>query len=700
MSVLRNLSSGLRALFRKERVSRELDEELNGFLEMAAEERIKEGMSRADALRAVRLERGSLEVTKEVVRSAGWESFVQTCWQDLRFAARLLRKSLSFTAVAVLTLALGIGANTAIFSCINAWIIHPLPYPQSDRLMVFATHDKKNGWTGEHVTSPADFFDFQDQNASFEQTVAWTGASFNLTGDGTPELVDGGRVTWSFFDTLGAKPILGRIFTPDDDRSGSPHVVILSDGLWRGRYDGDPKIIGRNITIGGEAYTVVGVMPETFQFPLMGIANLWTPLSLTDKQRADRGSSWLPAFGRLKPGVTQEQAEAEAGVFFSRLEKQFPQTNANLTWLVNSMTWDIRRKEGAPELMIAFVIVGLILLIACANVANLMLARATSRTREFAVRGALGATKGRLAGQLLTESVLLFFLGGVGGTLFGFWGVKVIESWIPGRIRGCMINYGHVEFDFTTLAFTLGIALLCGLTFGLAPAFENARLDVNRTLKEASGQASGSKRGARLRQIFVTGEIALAVVVLISTTLLVKSFVISVRTGPGFNPANVMTAQLALPRTKYISDSQRRNFGEEVLTRLRALPGVASVGAASSIPFGGFGQSVVVEAVRRPAQPGERTGAEFWAASPDYFSTMQIGLVKGRLFSFADSQGSSPVVIISQSFARQFWPNEDPIGRQIRFGEQHTVSTIVGVVGDIMRDHLREQGSWQIYVPL
>src|SRR5258707_1019858 len=667
---------------------------------MAAEEKMKQGMSRQEAVRIVRLERGSPETTKEIVRAGSWETLVEACWQDLRYGVRMLAKSPTFCAVAVLTLALGIGANTAIFSCINAWISHPMPYPQSERLMVFATHDKKNGRTGEHVTSPADFFDFQKQNTSFEQSVAWTGASLNLTGDGSPELVDGGRVTWNFFDTLGAKAILGRSFTPDDDRSGSPHVVILSEGLWQGRYAGDPKMIGRNITIGGEAYTVIGVMPGTFQFPLMGIANLWTPLALHDKQYANRSGTWLPAIGRLKPGVTQEQAEAEAGVFFSGLEKQFPQTNANLTWLVNSMTRDIRRKEGGPELMIVFVIVGLILLIACANVANLMLARATSRTREFAVRGALGATEGRLAGQLLTESLLLFFLGGVGGTFFGFWGMRLIESWIPSRIRGYMINYGHVDLDLVTLAFTLGIALVCGLVFGLAPVFQNARIDVNQTLKEASGQASGSQRGARLRRMFVASEIALAVVVLISATLVVKSFIISIRTGPGYNPENIMTAQLALPRTKYINDSQKRNFGEEVLARLRTLPGVASAGAASNVPFGGFGQGGEVEAVRRPAQPGERTGAGFAAASPDYFSAMKIALVQGRFFNSADAQGSSPVVIITQSFAREFWPNEDPIGRQIRFGEQHTVATIVGVVGDIMRDHLRERDGWLMFVPL
>lgn len=625
---------------------------------------------------------------------------MQTLWQDLRYGVRMLAKSPAFTTIAVLTLALGIGANTAIFSCINAWIIKPLPYPQPEQLMMFEAHDKKNGWTVERTTSAADFFDFQKQNTSFEQTVAWTGASLNLTGDGHPELVDGGRVSWNFFDTLGAKPLLGRTFTADDDRLDAPHVVILSEGLWQGRYAADPRIIGRNITVGGEAYTVVGVMPGRFQFPLMGVANLWTPLALTDKQRADRSGTWLPAFGRLKPGVTEEQAEAEADVFFSGLEKQFPQTNTNLTWLVSSMTGDIRRKEGAPEMAICFVIVGLILLIACTNVTNLMLARATSRTKEFAVRGALGATERRLAGQLLTESLLLFFLGGVGGTLFGFWGMKLIESWIPGRIRGYMINYGQVELDFTTLAFTLGIALLCGLIFGLAPAFQNAKLDVNSTLKEASGQASGSKRGARLRKIFVAAEIALAVVVLLSATLLVKSFIISVRSSPGYNPTNVLTAQLVLPRTKYLNDSQRKNFAEEVLARLHALPGVASAGAASNVPFGGFGQGVEVEKLNMPLQAGERTGAGFAAASADYFSTMQISLLRGRLFNSADSQGSSAVAIITQSFAREFWPNEDPIGRQIRFGEQPTVATIVGVVGDIKRDQLRERGGWRMFVPL
>lgn len=625
---------------------------------------------------------------------------MQTLWQDLRYGVRMLAKNRGFTAIAVLTLALGIGANTAIFSYLNAWLIKPLPYPQSDRLFILESHDKKRGWTSESLSSTASFLDFQKQNSSFDQTVGWTSWNFNLTGDGTPALIEGGRVSWNYFDVLGAKPILGRTFTQDEDGPSAQHVAILSQGLWQSRYGSDPKIVGRNIKIDGEVYNVVGVMPGTFQLPLMGIANLWTPLSLTDKDRADRGSSWFSAFGRLKPGVTQEQAAAESSAIFGRLERQFPQTNTNLTLLVTSMQDIIGQHEGVPQVKICLVIVGLVLLIACANVANLMLARATARTKEFAVRGALGATTPRLARQLLTESMLLFFAGGVGGAFFGLWGMKLIDSWIPGHVRGFLVNYGHVDLDLTTLLFTLGIALLCGLVFGLAPAFENARLDVNRTLKEASGQASGSKRGARLRQVFVAVEIALAVVVLISATLLVKSFIVSVRSSPGYNSENLMIAQVALPKTKYAQDWSQRNFTEEVLARMRALPQAISVGAASSVPYGGFGQGVEVQAVGKPApRPGEKRGARYAAVSRDYLSTMQIGLVEGRLFNSADEQGS-PSVIINQTFARQFWPNEDPIGQKLQFGQQHTVCTIVGVVQDIKMFYVRAQAERQMYVPL
>src|SRR5713101_6739370 len=503
-----------------------LDQDIRDHIERETQDNIERGMTPEEAHFAALRKFGNVTRVKEEVREVWSFIWLERMLQDIHYGLRMLRRSPGFTAVAVVTLALGIGANAAIFSYVNAWMIKPLPYPQADRLMVFQQQDRKKGWTREGLTSTASFLDFQKQNTSFEQTALWTGWNFNLTGDGAPALVEGGRVSWNYFDALGAKPMLGRTFTPDEDRPGAGHVAILSQGLWQSRFAGEPKIIGRNITIDGEAYAVVGVMAGTFQFPLMGLANLWTPLALTDKERADRGSSWLTAFGRLRPGVTPERAGAESAAVFVRLEMQFPQTNTNLTLLVGSMTDEIARKEGAPEVMICFCIVGLILLIACANVANLMLTRATNRTKEFAVRGALGATRGRLARQLLTESLLLFFFGGVAGMLFGLWGMRWIESQIPGHTRGYLVNYGHVDLDFTTLGFTLGITLICGLLFGLAPAFENSTLDVNLTLKEASGQASGSKRSARLRRIFVAAEIALAVVVLISTTLLVKSFLI------------------------------------------------------------------------------------------------------------------------------------------------------------------------------
>jgi putative ABC transport system permease protein len=692
--------SWLLAVLGRTRMESEMDAELRFHIEAFAEDLVRSGLPRREALRRARIEFGGIERAKEECREARGVNFLETLFQDLRFGQRMLRKAPGFTLVAVLTLALGIGANAAIFSYIDAWFIKPLPYPQSDRLVIFETQDKKHGWTSGGVTSAADFFDFQKQNTLFEQTVAWGGASLNLTGDGLPELIDGGRVSWNFFDTLGAKPILGRTFTADDDRSGAPHVAILSQGLWQGRYAGDPKIIGRNIAIGGEAYTVVGVMPGTFQFPLMGIANLWTPLALTDMQLADRGNVWLPAFGRLKPGITLEQAREETATFFAHLEKEFPKTNTNLTWLVSSMTVRIRKEEGGPEVMICFVVVALVLLIACANVANLMLARATSRTKEFAVRGALGATRRRLAGQLLTESLLLFLVGGAASLVFASWGMRWIESQTPGHIRGYIVNYGHVELDFSMLMFTLGITLLCGLVFGFAPAFENSRLDVNHTLKETSGQTSGSKRGARLRRIFVAAEIALAVVVLISATLLVKSFLISVRSSPGYNPANILVAQLALPKTKYTEDSQLRNFSDEVLSRIRALPGAASTSVASHVPFGGFGQGIEFQVVGKPLQPGERHGAPFTAVSADYFSTMQIGLVKGRFFDSSDAYGTSPSIIISQTMARELLPGEDPIGKKLGLGEQHSVGTIVGIVNDIKMNYLRERPGWHIYAPL
>lgn len=698
---MHKLSLRFRSLFRQRHVEQELSDELRFHLDKLIEQNVGKGLNPKEARYTALRELGGVDQIKEECRDMRRVNYLKDLARDLAFGLRQLCRNRSMTAVAILTLALGVGATSAIFSYINAWIIKPLPYPHSERLMAFQSHNTKIGWTTNVLTSTASFLDFERQQTSFEKLVLWAGWDFNLTGNGPPILMDGGRVSWNFFNALGAKPLLGRTFTPDEDRAGAGDVAILSEGLWRSRYGGDSKIIGRSITIGDEAYTVVGVMPAKFQFPLMGVANLWTPMALTDKQRADRGSSFFNAFGILKAGVTEKQAAAQCATIYARLDKRFPATNRDLTLQVNSMRWEIAREEGAPELMICFVIVAFILLMACANVANLMLARATNRAHEFALRNALGASRGRLARQLLAESVLLFFLGGAAGVFVGVLGVHWIDSQIPAHNRGFLVNFGHVNLNLTTLAVTMGIALLCGLVFGLAPAREHSKQEVNRSLKEAGSHSSGTKASARLRRAFVVAEITLAVVVLITTTLLVKSFVISVRVGPGFNASHVMVAQLALPSAKYSQDWQRRQFGEETVRRIRALPQVESVAAASSVPFGGFGQWAAVEAADRPSpQPGERRVAHFTAVSTNYFSVMQIAFLKGRPFRSAEAQGGFPSAIIDQTMAHDLWPHEDPIGRELRFGAQHTVCKVVGVVNDVKWWNLRQRPEWQMYVPL
>lgn len=689
-------------MFWRKRKGGDFSAEIDAHLQQETARLQEQGLSEKDARAAARRAFGNvLHAQEKFYESSRW-MWWDHLKQDVRFGLRMLLKSPGFTSVVVLTLALGIGTNTAIFSYVNAWLIKPLPYPQADRLMVFLSHDRKKGWTSNSVTSTADFLDFQRANTSFQQTAAWTSWNFNLTGDGgPPAFVEGGKVSWSYFEALGAKPILGRTFTEKDDAPGGGHVAVLGQGLWQGRFASDPGIVGRTIRIDDEQYSVIGVMPGTFQFPLMGIANLWTPLALTQQQRADRNSSWFSAFGRLKPDVSQAKAAAESEALFARLEKEYPTTNVNVTQLVNSMTEEIGKEEGTTEVMICFWIVGLILLIACANVANLMLVRATRRVKEFAVRRALGATRARLVRQVLCESLLMFFLGGVAGALFGAWGMKWISSQIPDHVRGYLVNYGKVDLDFTTLAFTLGIALLCGLVFGLAPAFEGSRTDLNAPLKESSGRTSDSKRGSRLRKTFVGAEIALAVVVLICTTLLVRSFVNSVRSNPGFNPQNLMVAQLSLPKTRYQQEASVRNFSDLVLQRIRALPQVVSVGAASSVPFGGFGQTVAIAVVGKPKpKPEERLGARFTAVSNDYFAAMQIGLIKGRTFTSEDAPGGAPSGIINQTLARQMWPDEDPIGKQLEYGVHGSICTIVGIVADIKMFNLRARPERQMYTSL
>jgi putative ABC transport system permease protein len=690
----------LRSLLHRQKADEELDDELRDHLELKTQQYVSQGLAPQVARRAAVLEMGGIEKRKEECRDARGTHFLETFIQDLRYGFRMLRKSPGFAAIAIITLALGIGANTAIFSYVNAWLIKPLPYPQADRLMVLLSHDSKKGWTSNGVTSTADFFDDEKQNSAFEQLVPWASWYFNLTGDGPPDRVLGGLVGWNFFQTLGAQPMLGRTFLPQESQPASSHVAIISRGLWESRFAADPRIIGRAVTVQGETYTIVGVMPANFQFSLMGTSNMWTPLAIDDKARNDRGNSWFEAFGRLKPGVTQQQAGADLAAVASHLEKLYPQTNTNQTTLVSSMLFEIGKHEGTQQVMISFCLVGLVLLIACANVANLMLARASSRAKEFAVRGALGAGRWRLARQLLTESLLLFTFGGAGGALFGIWGVHWIENAIPDRIRGYIVNYGRGTLDVKTFAFTFGVAILCGLIFGLAPAFGSSGLDVNRSLKDAAGQISGSPVARRLRSVFVAGEISLAVIVLICTVLLVQDFAHLVYGDIGFQSRNLMVTQLVLPPAKYTTDAQIRGYYNQVLARVRALPEVESADASEYMPFSESNQVKLVHVVGHPpAEPGEALGAEYSAITPGYFRTMQMVLLRGRAVEPGDGPDSRKVVVINETLLRQQFSKEDPIGQQLEVGDNHDICTIVGVVRDTKIFNLTDRPLRQIYVP-
>lgn len=690
----------VQAIFRRESVERDMDEELRFHFDAAVAKHQAAGQTREEARRMARLEFGAADNVREEIRDARGTAWLETVVQDLRYGMRMLWKSPGYAAIAILTLTMGIGANTAIFSFVNAWMLKPLPFPNAEQLMVLQSHDIKRDLTWNNVTSSADFYDYAKENKSFVAVVPWSGWFYNLTGDGRPDRVAGALVGWNFFQTLGAQPMMGRLFEEQESEPSSSHVAILSRGLWETRYAADPKIIGRRITLQGETYEVVGVMPATFQFTLTGIANVWTPLAADDKGRSDRRNAWFGAFGRLKPGVTQAQANAEAAAFWARLAKQYPDTDTNSQTLVSSMAYEIGKNEGTPQVMVCFWLVGLVLLIACANVANLMLARASTRMKEFAVRGALGASRARLIRQLLTESAVLFISGGLWGAAFAWCILHAIESTYPDKIRGYLVNYGRVDLDFTALVYTFGIALVCGVIFGMAPAFQNSGPDVNRALKEASGQMSGSKRVAKTRRLFVGAQIALAVVVLITTALLAESFGHMVYDEMGFRPANVVTAQLVLPSIKYAMDEQVRAFYDQVETKIAALPGVAASSASEYIPFGDSSQSSTIQvAGRPPALPGDNVVAEFSAVTPGYLRTMQIPLLRGRGIETTDGPDAPKVVVINETLAKRQFPNEDPIGHKLELGSAHTAYTIVGVVHDVKRYSMVERPEMQMYMP-
>jgi putative ABC transport system permease protein len=690
---LKDLLRRWRALTHRDELDQELDEELRFHLDRLIEQNIKNGLSPADARQAALKTFSRVDQSKEECRDARGVGLVENILRDISYSVRILLKSYAFTLVVIATLALGIGANTAIFSFANGILLRPLPYPQSDRLVGLDETALKRGIDSMSVSYP-NFLDWREQNKVFEDIGVYFGSSrFALSGTGEPVEIRGSYISHGLFEILRVAPQLGRTFTANEDRPDEDAVVILGHNLWQRNFGGDPNIIGRKITISNRTRTVVGVMPPGFRFPQ--VSDMWVPVALTTKTftRTDHG---LNSIARLKDGVSVTEAQAEMTNIAARIEQQNPVTNEGLGVKVASLH-EILTGDYRQALIILLGVVGCVLLVACVNVANLMLARATARQKEFALRAALGASRWRIMRQLLVESFLLAFVGGVVGFVLSIWALRLLLTAIPIQLPFWM-NFG---IDLRVLGFTAGITLLTGLMFGAAPAFQTSRVDLNDTLKEG-GRGSGGVR-ARARSLLVVAEIALSLVVLVGAGLMIQSFLRLKRVQIGLNAHNVLTASVALPRSKYKEDEQRVVFFKRLVEQVSHLPGVEAASATATVPLSGdgWGRSLTVEGF--PVLPvGQAPMIQHTVVTPGYFRTMSIPLLAGRDFNNADAKDSPDVTIIDERLAREYWPNESPIGKRIRFGppeDNEPWHTIVGVVGTVRHQRMQEDTRKSVYLP-
>src|SRR5215831_18894703 len=704
MSLLRNIRSGLRSLLRKGQVDRELDEELGAYVEMAADEKMRQGMSRKEALRAVRLESGSLDATKEIVRSGGWESFVEACWQDLRNASRTLRKSPSFTAVALLTLALGIGANTAIFSVVNAVLLRPLPYKDSNHLVQVIGHDQQRGVDFDWVSFPK-YHDWAEQNKAFQYMAAYKFHALNLTNVSQAQMLFGIKASANLLPTLGAEPILGRNFRPEEDEPGRDHEVILGYDTWTQWFGADPQIIGKALTLSDELYTVIGVMPAKFNFPptvpvtsSLPSRNMQflAPLGIAFNP-TQRDWNMLGVIARLKSDATIEQARANIGSVAHDLELQYPAEDGGVTVrvepLLNHVVGDVR-----PALWILLAAISLVLLVACANVTSLLLARSTIRQREIALRASLGASRPRLVQQLLTESLLLALVGGALGIMLAYAGTLLLPRFSPDNLP----RFGDVAIDGRVLTYTFVVSILTGVIFGVAPSLGSSRADVSQALKGQGRTSTSSAKQSHLRNALVVSEVAVSLALLIGAGLVLKSFVRLERVDPGFRPDKLLTIWTILSETKY-RPQQRVAFYEQVWERIRRLPGVKSVGAIDDLPLTGIhgGGPFTIEG--HPTESdNDAPDAYRCTVSVGYFETMGITLLQGRDFTKRDRDGAPPVLIVNETAARRYWPGRNPVGSRLSFTTgraQPNWLEIVGVVKDVLHDGLESPAKPTVYLP-
>ena len=687
----------------------EIVEELTQHIQDRYEEFVRGGATADEARRAALLELAESDVLAQGLRRVEGPArreqvapgaprranMFGDIWQDLRYGLRTLVKDPTFTAVAVVALALGIGANSAIFSVVNTVLLRPLPYKDPGRIVMIWEDNSRHGYPRD-TPAPANFVDWRDQNKVFEAVAATADVSLNLTGVGEPERLDGKRVSASLFPILGVGPQLGRWFTPEEDQPGANHVVILSHGLWQRRFGSDPNVVGKALTMSGNSLSVVGVMPPGFQFPGDDV-QFWIPIAFTQKEAARRGSHFLNVVARLKPGVTLEQAQAEMSAIAGRLQQQYPEQNTDLGAAVvplhEQLVGNIK-----TALLVLLGAVGFVLLIACANVANLLLARAAGRQKEIATRVALGASRLRLIRQFLTESVLLAAIGGVFGLLLSVWGVRVLKTFIPPNISQAK----EITVDLKVLLFTLLVSLLTGLVFGLAPATQATKFNLNETLKEGGRDSAAGSRGNRIRGALVVSEIALSLILLIGAGLLINSFVRLRNVDPGFKTGNLLTMSVALPAQKYPDQARRVAFYEEMLRRVEALPGVRSAAITSQIPLVKQGDSVGVQIEGRPEpRPGEEIIIVTRVVSPHFLQTMGIQLLRGRTFGDEDKPDSPAVALVSDTMARRYWPGEDPVGKRLCPGRPEKDSdwvTVVGVVNDVRQFGLDVAVKPQMYL--
>jgi len=604
---------------------------------------------------------------------------METLIQDLRYAIRMLLKKPSFTIIVVLALGIGIGANTAIFSVVNAILLRPLPYKNFDRISMIWMSNPKLGVSEDWHSYP-NYVDYKEQNQVFEDMAAFNTRSFNLTGAGDPVRVVGVWNTASLFSVLGVDAALGRTFTEDEQEPGKDMLVVLSNGLWRRNFGGDASVIGQQISLNGINRTVIGVMPASFSFPEK-TTEFWVPLTVTPQRRQARNSIAYKAVGRLKPGVTLAQAQADMAAIAKRLDDQYFQSDygVNLRLIHDQETHTVR-----SALLVLLGAVGFVLLIACANVANLLLARAAMREKEVAIRLALGARRWRIIRQLLTESVLLGVLGGAVGLLMAVWGLSALVALAPADIP----RLDQTGIDARVLAFTLGISLVTGLIFGLVPALQASRPDVNDALKEGGRDSTGGG-GARIRNLLVVSEIALSLVLLVGAGLLIRSFMRLQQFELGFNPEHLITMRVQLPGSKYKERKQVADFFQQLFERIEAVPGVQSAGAISTIFLSDTPNSTNFAIEGRPQATGAQSiEVPLDAVSAKYFKVMGIPLISGREFDDRDALGTPPVAIINETFANRFFPGEDPIGKRYVYGgpaPDNPWITIVGVVGDMRR---------------